>query len=290
MLEANAVIAHLDDIDSEGAPVNNARCSFVAGIALGFNKRVLFVAPAPFETPFDYRDLLVAYEGVRHCRNSVRQWSNEVFMTRIETRPVDSDPELTLLAFHIGETVAENEELLLQNYFVPTAAYSAATKSLVGVFVGRKGTGKTANLYQLRDHFSSEKRNIVVTIKPVSFRIAAFGRLIDDFFGQPDLAADFIERTWRAIIYAELAVAVSRLIDDETQFRKPNSAEDAVKDHVDKYRDFVESDFAGRIEFIRSLVSEVVERGDEPKKALHAIAEELTRPLFHAYRSLFTRF
>ena len=160
----------------------------------------------------------------------------------------------------------------------------------MGVFVGRKGTGKTANLYQLRDHFAVEKRNIVVTIKPVSFRIAAFGRLIDDFFGQPDLAADFIERTWRAIIYAELAVAVCRLIDDETRFRKRDEAEDAVKDHVEKYRDFVDSDFAGRIEFIRSLVSEVVDRGDEPKKALHSIAQELTRPLFYAYRSMFTRF
>ena len=289
-LEANAVIAHLDDTDSEGARTNNARCSFVAGIAYGFNRKLLFVAPAPFEAPFDYRDLLVAYKGVRDCKKSVQRWLSELLMTRIDVPAAETDPELTMLAFHIGETIAENEEIDLQNYFVPTAAYAAGTRSLVGVFIGRKGTGKTANLYRLRDHFSQEKRNVVVTIKPVSFRIAAFGRLIDEFFAQPDLASDFVERTWRAIIYAEVAIPLCRLIDEETRFRKPTSAEASVKQHVARYRDFVESDFAGRIDYIRSLVSEVVERGDEPKKALHEIAEELTRPLYSAYRSMFTRY
>ena len=290
ILEANAVIAHLDDSGSEGAPINNARCSFVAGMALGFNRKLLFVAPAPFETPFDYRDLLVAYESVRNCKSSVQRWVNEILMTRLDVSAVETDPELTMLAFHIGETIAENEEIELQSYFVETAAYAAGTRSLVSVFIGRKGTGKTANLFQLRDHFSQEKRNIVVTIKPVSFRIAAFGRLIDEFFAQPDLASDFVERTWRAIIYAELAIPLIRLIDEETRFRKLSSAEAIVKEHVEKHRDFVDSDFAGRIDYIRSLVSDVVDRGDEPKKALHTVAEELTRPLYHAYRSMFTRY
>ena len=290
ILEANAVIAHLDDPDSEGAPINNARCSFIAGMAHGFDRKLLFVAPAPFETPFDYRDLLVSYEGVRHCKNSVQRWLSDLLMTRLEVPAVETDPELAMVAFHIGQTVAENEEIELQNYFVQTTAYAAGTRSLVGVFIGRKGTGKTANLFQLRDHFSQEKRNVVVTIKPVSFRIAAFGRLIDEFFAQPDLASDFVERTWRAIIYAEVAIQLTRLIDEETRFRKPSSAEDTVRQHVERYRDFVESDFAGRIDYIRSLVSEVVKRGDEPKKALHKIAEELTRPLYSAYRSMFTRY
>ena len=290
ILEANAVIAHLDDTDSKGARENNARCSLIAGMAYGFNRKILFVAPAPFETPFDYRNLLVAYEGVRGCKNSVQRWLSDLLMTRADVPAAEADPELTMLALHIGETVAENEEIDLQNYFVPTAAYAAGTRSLVGVFVGRKGTGKTANLYQLRDHFSQEKRNVVVTIKPVSFRIAAFGRLIEEFFAQPDLASDFVERTWRAIIYAEVAIPLSRLIDEETRFRKMTPAETAVKQHMEKYRSFVESDFAGRIDYIRSLVSEVVGRGDEPKKALHKIAEDLTRPLYSAYQSMFTRY
>ena len=290
ILEANAVITHLDDAESADAPINNARCSLLAGMALGFDKQVLMIAPAPFEPPFDYRDLLVVYKESGHCEASVESWITGVFMTRVEARPVPADSELTLLAFHIGETTAENEELELGKYFVPTASYAAGVRSRVGVFVGRKGTGKTANLYQLREHFSQEKRNIVITIKPVSFRLAAFARLIEEHFYQPDLASDFIERTWRAIVYAEIATPLCRMIEEDTRYREPTNEEAAVTAHVARHHDFVEADFAGRIEIIRDLVTDVVNNDNKPKVALHAIAEEFTRPLVHAYSSLFRRY
>ena len=290
MLEAHAVIAHLDDAESADAPINNARCSLLAGMALGFDRQVLMIAPAPFDPPFDYRDLLVVYRESGHCEESVKGWLTDIFMTRIEERSAPADSELTLLAFHIGETTAENEELALGKYFVHTASYAAGVRSRVGVFVGRKGTGKTANLYQLREHFAQEKRNIVITLKPVSFRIAAFARLIEEYFAQPDLASDFIERTWRAIVYAEIAAPLCSMIKEDTRYREPTKEEAAVTAHVARHRDFVEADFAGRIEIIRDLVTDVVNNDKKPKVALHAIAEAFTRPLVHAYSSLFRRY
>ena len=290
ILEANSVIAHLDDADSADAAVNNARCSLLAGIAYGFNKNVLLIAPDPFEAPFDYRSMLVPYKTARQCRKAVERWLTSVFMTRVETRKEADDPELALLAFHIGETTAENEEVELPDYFMRTAAYSAGTKSKGRVFVGRKGTGKTANLYQLREHFARDQSNIVVTIKPVSFRIAAYGRLIDDYFDRPELASDFIERTWRAIVYSEIAIPVLELIQRETRYREPTADEAAVIDHVNQHREFVEADFADRIDLIRLMVETEVDRGRSPKAALNEIAEDLTRPLLSAYLSMFRRY
>ena len=290
ILDANAVVAHLDDIGSDGARINNARCSLLAGIALAFERQVLLIAPSPFDPPFDYRHLLVEYQDARHCKSAVEKWLRPIFMTRLAPRPTPLDPELTLLAFHIGETTAENEELELRDYFVPTAAYSAGTKSKMGIFVGRKGTGKTANLYQLREYFSGESQNLVVTIKPLAFRIAAFARLLDEFFPHPDLAADFIERIWRSIIYAEIAVALSRRIEKDTRYRDPTADEVAVISHVNKHSDFVDADFAGRIDLIRALVAEVVGRGDSPKAALHTIAAVFSQPLVDAYSSIFRPF
>ena len=220
----------------------------------------------------------------------MEKWLTKGFMTRIEPKRVTEDPELTLLAFRIGETTAENEELELGNYFVPTASYSAGVRSRIGVFVGRKGTGKTANLYQIREHFEKEKRNIVVTIKPASFRIAAFERLIEEFFPQPDMASDFIERTWRAIVYAEIAIPLCDLIEGDTRYSEANDDEAAVIAHVERHRSFVEADFAGRIDIIRDLVSRVVEGGDSPNVALHAIAEQFSRPLVDAYSTLLQRY
>ena len=290
MLDANSVIVHLDDPESAGASINNTKCSFLAGMAVGFGRNVLLVAPAPFDSPLDYRSLVVQYRDAGRCKSAVEDWLKSIFMTRVEVRTDEDESERTLLAFHIGETTAESEELELSKYFVPTRAYSAAVKSKMGVFVGRKGTGKTANLYQLRDHFAKEKNNVVVTIKPIAFRIATFGRLIEDYFPNPDIAADFIERTWRAIIYAEIAVAVSGLIDRDTRFREMTAEETSVLKYIEDHSEFVEADFAGKIEIIRAIVTESVAGGYSANRALRTVAEELSRPLVEAYSSIFRRF
>ena len=290
ILETNSVIAHLDHIGSPGAQINNARCSMLAGMALGFNRNVRLIAPSPFKPPFDYRDLLIIYSTAKHCRIAVDKWLKTVFVTRIEASVHARDSELTLLAFRIGENIAENEELELKDYFVPTRTFSKGTTSRVGIFVGRKGTGKTASLFQLREYFGNERRNIVITIKPVGFRLAAFGRLIEEAFSHPEMAARFIERTWRAIIYAEMSKPLSRQIEGDTRYREPSDEEAAVFAHVEQHREFIEADFVGRIDIIRSLVSEALDRGDSPNAALHAIGDRFSRPLVRSYTTLFKRY
>ena len=290
ILDADAVVAHLDDEESPGALINNARCSLLAGMAHGLHRRLLMIAPSPFDPPFDYRKLLFVYNNARHCKGAVERWLTPILMTRVQTTPIVHDSELELLRFHIGETTAENEELELKDYFVPTAAYSAGIKNKMAIFVGRKGTGKTANLYQLREHFSNEQQNLVVTIKPVAFRIAAFGRLIAEFFPRPEEADEFIERTWRAIIYAEIAIPVCRRIDEDTRYRERTDDEETVVSHVERHREFVEADFAARIDMIRELVEKAVTGGASPKIALHKIAVEFSQPLVDAYSAMFRRF
>ena len=291
ILEANSVIVHLDDPGSQDAPINNARCSLLAGMAIGFKKNVCMVAPHPFDVPFDYQEHLFVYKTGKLCRTAIQKWLQPIFMSRLDREsPSHHDSELALLEFHIGEPVAENEEVELGNYFVPTQAFSAGTRAKLAIFVGRKGTGKTANLYQLREFYSKERSNLVVTIKPVSFRIAVFGSLLHDYFPRQDQAADFVERTWRAIIYAELAVEVHQWITKNTQFRERTDDEYAVMDHVEKHSDFIESDFAGRIDVIRSLIRRSMDAGDSPMAALHTIARDFSQPLIDAYSSILQRF
>ena len=124
----------------------------------------------------------------------------------------------------------------------------------------------------------------------MSFRIAAFERLIEEFFPQPDMASDFIERTWRAIVYAEIAKPLCNLIEGDTRYSQASDEERSVLAHVELHRKFVEAEFAEKIDIIRDLVSKVVERGDSPKAALHAIAEEFSGPLVEAYSTLLQRY
>ena len=52
-----------------------------------------------------------------------------------------------------------------------TAAYDDAVKGIHTVFVGRKGSGKTANLIKLKDELSKQKQNVVCVMKPPPYQM-----------------------------------------------------------------------------------------------------------------------
>jgi hypothetical protein len=59
----------------------------------------------------------------------------------------------------------------LDSYFVATTAYEDALEGRQSIFVGRKGTGKTANLVALSSTLDENPENLVVKITPVAYEI-----------------------------------------------------------------------------------------------------------------------
>jgi hypothetical protein len=70
--------------------------------------------------------------------------------------------ELRTLRF--GEHVAENEIDTLSEYFIDTSALDDVLAVRNSLFVGRKGTGKTANMLQAAARLAEDVRNLVVVI------------------------------------------------------------------------------------------------------------------------------
>lgn len=214
ILRSRFVIVHLQNKERNDHVVNNALYSFLSGIARGFARRLMMLVPAPFETPFDYRGLLQVHKTAEQCVRVVKDWivpelaKGKIQNQKIATQEIDS--QLTFLKFHIGESTAENEENELEYYFLPTGAFAFGIDSKLAVFIGRKGTGKTANLYRIRDHFFEQAMNLTITVKPVSFKLETFSYLITDVFTRHDIVVDFIERVWRVVIYSEVAAELHK--------------------------------------------------------------------------------
>jgi hypothetical protein len=83
-----------------------------------------------------------------------------------------------LRGLRLGEYVAENEVDQLDNYFVETSAYKLALEGRSSIFVGRKGTGKTANLIRVASTLRADKRKLVVVIEPVGYDLTGLTRLL----------------------------------------------------------------------------------------------------------------
>ena len=61
----------------------------------------------------------------------------------------------------LGDIRAENDSIMLDSAFYETADYKALLESSDRcVIVGRRGTGKSALVYRLANHWKSEKKNI----------------------------------------------------------------------------------------------------------------------------------
>jgi len=200
---ASAVLIHLMSPTKQRAHVHNARASFLAGVAHGMERPLLMVAPPDFEVPLDYRDLLQSYETIRNLQNHLAAWLDTPGATT-PARPPGKTKLDVEIPISFGEYVAEDERARLPDYFVNTAEYQKVVSSGTAIFVGRKGTGKTATMLRASDELRSDKRNLVVPIKPSGYELEA---LVEVMSRLPDKATVdyFMEGLWKYLLYAEIA-------------------------------------------------------------------------------------
>ena len=207
--QSDAIIAHLISDRHEGKEWHNAKCSFVCGLALGMRKHILMLAHQPLACPFDYQQFLRPHDNAAECRKAALSWfeqirhSIESHIHSISSYKEEQEASLALHQLSAGQILAENERNVAQRYFVPTSAYREAYLGSTAIFVGRKGTGKTANLYALERDFRRDKRNHICVIKPVEYEVDGIIRMLKQSIDRSEKGF-LVESLWKLLIYGEL--------------------------------------------------------------------------------------
>ena len=277
---ASAVVIHFTAPRRLDAAVFNARYSFLAGLAAGFERPLLMLAEEDFFAPFDYRHLLRSYRTASALSKIVDPWLTstlgaayeEVGQTR-QLRAAKQDVE-KLKSLDFGEHLAENEADDLWAYFVETAAYRSAVRSTAAIFEGRKGAGKTANFLRAAAELQEDRRNLVCLVQPLAYDLDAVVRLIRNL-GASAIGGFVLESLWKLMIYSEIAVAAT----DELRLRPPytivsgSTAWDFL-DYMSGPGRVFEGDFALRLE--RALGAlESISFGDSFEKDQIRVGEAL---------------
>jgi len=173
--KSRAVLCHLTDPKRKDSSLDNARQSLVAGLASGFERRVLIEVEGDVLAPLDYQNISHAYRTASECIGNVVPWLDAARSAAKDAQTSAGHVGALMLksdlqSLDFGDYVAENEEDgLIHKYFVGTRAYTQALRGDNAIFVGRKGAGKTANLLKLRAELTTDRRNLVAVIKPVSY-------------------------------------------------------------------------------------------------------------------------
>ncbi|UJA19331.1 hypothetical protein HJD18_03340 [Thermoleophilia bacterium SCSIO 60948] len=211
---ADTILLHLASANRQMSATHNARCGLVAGLARGMDKPVLMLATSDFESPFDYRDLLYRYENARDCADRANKWlANRLDAAHqeLEARAkhaVERRRSSELASLRLGEHVAENESKTLGEYFVTTHLYQAVVRGGARLFVGRKGTGKTATLLQATREFERDRRVLACSMQPSSYDLTGFERVMSRIAAR-DTRQIIIEAFWKYLLYSQMSLELT---------------------------------------------------------------------------------
>lgn len=249
---SSCVVVHMAAPARSGADLYNGRASFIAGLAHGMNRPMLMLAEESYSVPLDYRDLLYRYKTARSCADKAETWVAQNLSN--EPEPAKSAAGLgarrlsvELQSLRLGEHVAENEAEALEGYFLETGEFSDVLNRDFAIYVGRKGTGKTANMLMAAERLRDDARNLVCVIKPHGY----------DLQGAMDLLAQFSRREgkdfvvdglWRYLIMGEIARSLAEEIRGRRLRPDPGSPELHLLSYVDDPRHDLDFEFSVRLE------------------------------------------
>ena len=198
----------------EGGDIQTARQALVCGMAYGWTKPLLMLAEDDSWAPIDYRDRLRHYKTTTEALRYLKEWLPPVEQALKSKQEATEVQHATRLArdlsnLRFGDHIAEHEEeqKLVEEYFIPTAAYYDAEKGNQTVFVGRKGSGKTANLIKLEDELSRRAKNVVCVIKPQRFQMLGIVDILKQYQHR-NVKAHAVGSLWKFLLLTEIANTV----------------------------------------------------------------------------------
>jgi nucleoside 2-deoxyribosyltransferase len=237
--QAVIILIHFVGSNIEGSFSANAFNSFWSGIACGFGREVLLVAPAKYKAPLDYYEIMVQYQDNNHLVEEVDKWLNEklnkitqeINKAKVVKEEKKKEQELNLLRLGIGCEIAENERDNLLDYFVPTSSYDKAKEARSVIIIGRKGSGKSAIYIKMMHEFSEERNIYVINLKPESDELLYnidFSKMFDSLSSR----LNFFFTVWKCIILSKLFLSIySKII-------KPKSIEVPLEEWEQEISEF----------------------------------------------------
>ncbi len=215
---SSGIIVSLQAPIVDGSITNNIRALFVAGLAHGLGKPTLIFAPSNVPVPLDVLDETKIYRHPDDISEHIATLSLEITEYQQQVDPPPAKLGTQLQSLRIGDPTAENEMTTLSSYFLQTDQFTRTLKGDVNLVVGRKGSGKTALFIQARDEIRSDKRNIVVDLKPEGYQLLKLKEEILTYLSEGS-RQHLITAFWEYLLLLEVAY---KLLEKDKQIYKHN--------------------------------------------------------------------
>jgi hypothetical protein len=199
------VVAHLLSPNREGSRAYNALCAFVCGLAVAEQKPVLMLQEEGIPQPIDYRDLVRTYDNPAQIEELIKEPLTEV-IDGLQAEPIATGVvvDTPLDELDLGDTAAENEIKGLRRYYVSTGVLRQVAQGHAHLVVGRKGSGKTAMFYALREKVKRGRQVLVLDMRPEGHQFTRLREAVLEALSEGDQEYT-IAAFWTYLLSAEVA-------------------------------------------------------------------------------------
>jgi hypothetical protein len=173
--QSYGVLLHLMPTDHEDATNHNLRAAFLAGLADGMQRELLLIQYSDSPVPVDCRDAVTYCRHPDQFTEAVGDFAGRVldaWQSKPAARRAGLAPFIQRVNF--GASTAENELTVLREYYLEIDAYRRAERKEVRLITGRKGSGKTAIFFELRNKVRDRRANVVLDLKPDGYQLLKF--------------------------------------------------------------------------------------------------------------------
>lgn len=229
--------------------IHNLRAAFIAGCAHGMNLDALIIQYDKSPAPLDYRDFITNTKGQIETHKHVEDYCGQVLIRNQRANNREQVLPLSILGqIEIGNASAENESESLSEYFLETAEFLRASRTDQALIIGRKGSGKTAILSQLKRKAQRNRDTVIVELRPATHNLSEMRYQVLEVSNQ-GLFDHTVASFWQYILYMEILlqireISISRMKND---FELQNRIS-SIEEKFELSENFVAADFTARLE------------------------------------------
>jgi hypothetical protein len=204
---AFGVVVPLSASTMVDARVHNLRSAFVAGLAAGMERVTLLLQQGEDQVPLDYRDFVHSFKHPDRIDELIGRFALDV-TEALQAPGVAPRAEGGFLAnLDLGAPNAENEFTTLVHYYLQTDEFQRTLRGEARIVVGRKGAGKTAVFAQVRDRVRSNRKMIVLDLRPEGYQLKKFKEQVLSYL-EEGAKEHTITAFWEYLLLLEIAYKI----------------------------------------------------------------------------------
>ena len=249
---ASLIVASLLGTDNAAYQEHNANVALLIGFAIGLGKEVMVLQQEPRASILDLGTVSRLFKTESQAVTIVSTWLQNQTRLAVAQR-AESRQKATakgridrIRDLYLGHPDALQDSTLL-DYFVETPEYhdAIAPSNRRMMFIGRRGSGKSANFQAIREALRERSSTITVEIAPDDYELERISSFLDNHYSaaNPKLLYRSI---WNYVLTTEMVKALAEKTD--RLYLLPGDQDRTnLYQYYDSNRSALELDFGSRV-------------------------------------------